>query len=167
MTMRQECNGRNSLKQECTVPEQWSPRTALDATIMRQECDGRNSLQQDKEKEEYCRMKRAKEAMATTLHERRERGFKCNTAALLRSNAQHRSCLALQRQTAQWQHRGHTQPKLKRDEGVVLFNKFHPKLSSTWTVNCWNPKFTSYGSRAKHTQKLVLLDGVSSKKNVI
>jgi hypothetical protein len=54
---------------------------------MRQECDGRNSLQQDKEKEEYCRMKRAEEAMATMLHERPERGFKCNTEALLRSSA--------------------------------------------------------------------------------
>jgi len=55
-------------------------------------------------------MKRAEEAMATTLHERPERGFECNTAALLRSNAEHRSYLALQRQTTQWQHSGHTQP---------------------------------------------------------
>ncbi|CAK9878528.1 unnamed protein product [Sphagnum jensenii] len=29
--------------------------------------------------------------MATTLHERRERGFKCNTAAVLRSNGKQRN----------------------------------------------------------------------------
>jgi hypothetical protein len=134
--MRQECNGRNVLQQECTVPEQWSPRTAPDATTMRQECDGRNSLQQDKEKEEYCRMKRAEEAMATTLHERPERGFKCNAVALQRTTPQ-LSC-APTANSAMATPRAHA-AKLKRHEGV-LFNNFHPKVSSTWTVNCLEPK---------------------------
>jgi hypothetical protein len=96
---------------------------------MRQECNGRNSLRQDKEKEEYHRMKRAEEAVATTLHERPER-------EILSATPQ-RSC-APTANSAMAAPRAYA-AKLKRHEGV-LFNKFHPKVSSTWTVNCLEPK---------------------------